>query len=64
MQEISKEFNRTLPANIWDIFLPEKLIKTRGLSMEVCFLIVEKAPFGDLLRLLHFGRIRLKGKQE
>ena len=46
MQEISKEFNRTLPANIWDIFLPEKLIKTRGLSMEVCFFMVEKAPFG------------------
>ena len=29
--------NRTLLGNIWDIFLPEKLLKNRGLSMEVSF---------------------------
>ena len=27
--------------------------------MEVCLLMVEKATFGGLLRLLHFGSIRL-----
>ena len=40
------KLNRIRPANIWDIFPPEKLLKTRDLSMEVCNLKVEKAPFG------------------